>query len=66
VYVAATSHHADDRQVERARKGVIAAVMSGHGHDGPLAVPHKHIVGYPERQLGPISRIDRVTAGEYT
>ena len=65
VHVAAASHHADDRQVERARKGVIAAVMSGHGHDGALAVAHQHVVGDPDRQLGPISRIDRVTAGEH-
>ena len=39
--------------------------MSGHRHDGALAVTHQHIVGDPERQLGPISRIDRVTAGEH-
>ena len=39
--------------------------MSGHGHDGALAVAHQHIVGDPERQLGPIGRIDRVTAGEH-
>src|SRR6516225_2533655 len=65
VYVAAASHHADDRQLERARKGVIAAVMSGDGHDGALAIAHQHIVGDPDRELGSISRIDRVTAGEY-
>ena len=65
LYVAAASHDADDRQVERARKGVIAAVMSGHRHDGAVAVTHQHIVGDPERQLGSIGRIDRVTAGEH-
>jgi hypothetical protein len=31
---------------------VIAAVMSGHGHDGAFAVAHQHIVGDLERQLG--------------
>src|SRR5262245_5824150 len=65
VYVAAASHHADDWQVECARKGVIAAVMSGHGHDGALAVTHQYIVGDPERKLYPISWIDRETAGEH-
>src|SRR5262245_53067425 len=65
VYVAAASHHADDRQVECARESVVAAVMPRYRHDGALAVTHQHIVGDPERQLGPVSRIDRVTAGEH-
>ena len=65
LYVAAARHYADDRQVERAREGVIAVVMSGHGHDGAFAVAHQHIVGDPERQLGSIGWIDRVTASEY-
>src|SRR5262249_38306589 len=62
---AAARHDADDRQVERAREGMIAAVMSWHGHDGAFPVAHQHIVGDPERQLGSVGWIDRVTASEY-
>src|SRR5262249_61702428 len=47
LYIAAASHHADDRQVKRARKSVIAAVMSKHGHDGPPSGPHPPLHRFP-------------------
>ncbi len=54
------------RQVKVMGKGVIAAVMCGHGHDCARTISGKYIVAYPNRYLLACKRIDGVCAGEYT
>ncbi len=37
--------------------------MGRHGHDRPGAVGAQHIVGNPDRNLGPVDRVDGVATG---
>ena len=38
-------------------------VFPGHGHDGPGAVTHQHVVGHPHRNTLPVDRVDGESAG---
>ena len=42
----------------------VAPVVGRHGHDGPRAVGHQHVVGDPDGQALVVDRVDGVTAGE--
>ena len=48
---------ADDRQSERLREVPVALVLAGHGHDGPGAVAHQHVVGDEHRQRLAVRRV---------
>ena len=43
---------------------MIALIVGRHGHDGPGAVAHQHIVGDPDGNAGLVDRVDRMGAGE--
>ncbi len=45
------SDHAPDRQPEGLREGMVALVVSGHGHDRAGAILHEHVVGDVHRDL---------------
>ncbi len=49
--------HPPDRQPERARKGVVALVVRGHGHDRSGPVLHQDVVGDVHRQLLAVDRV---------
>ena len=55
----------DDGQVEVAGKGVVAAVVCGHGHDGPRAVTGQHVVTHPHGYLLAAQRVDGIRTGEH-
>ena len=56
--------HQLDRQTKFFGKLKVALVMARHGHNRAGAVAHHHIVGNPDRNLRPVDRVDRITAGE--
>ena len=58
-------HHRTDGQIELLRKLPVALVVRGHGHDGPGAVAHQHVVRDPHGNPLAVDRVDRVRAGEH-
>ena len=62
----ATLDQRDDRQVELACEGVVAAVVRRHGHDRSGTIAREHIFGDPDRDPFASERIDSVGTAEYS
>ena len=55
-----------DRQIEMARKSIVAAVVSRYGHDGSGAISCQDILRNPYWNAVAGERIDGIRAREYT
>ena len=53
-FLAVLGDDLDNRDAELRRELEIAVVMRGHAHDGPRTVIRQHVVGQPNRHLGPV------------
>ena len=51
-------HGADDGQAVGLGEGPVALVLGRHGHDGPGAVAHEHVVGHVDRHRLAGERVD--------
>ena len=58
-------HYLDDGQFKLGGELEVAAVVSGHGHDGAGTVAGEHVVSNPDGNLLAIYRVGGIGAGEY-
>ena len=60
-----TLNQRDDRQVEMACEGIVAAVVCGNRHDGTSAVACKHVVADVDGYLLACDGVDGIAAAEH-
>ncbi len=58
-------HGPHDGQVEQLGERPVTLVLPGHGHDGPGAVAHQHVVGHEHRDGPAGGGVGRVAADEH-